>query len=110
MNELVDVEHIIKLDNTWLNLTFYEVPQEKIINNIRPFFSFFNELYEKLSVSDISNVNLIINVLKNTYMDLLKCSLKGEIDNLFLEDIITSKTRYNKINFFSKRIYQAKYE
>jgi len=102
MNELVDVEHIIKLDNTWLNLTFYEIPQDKLINNVRPFFSFFNELYQKFSISDISNVNIILNILKNTYMDLLKCSLKGEIYSLFSEDIITSKRDILKLIYSPK--------
>ena len=48
MNELVDVEYTIKLDNTWQNLTFYEIPQEKIINNIRPFFLFLMNCMKNL--------------------------------------------------------------
>ena len=102
MNELVDVEYTIKLDNTWQNLTSYEIPQEKIINNIRPFFSFFNELYEKFSLSDIMNANQILNILKNTYIDLLKCSLKGELNNLFSEDIMTSKRDILKLIYIPK--------
>jgi hypothetical protein len=102
MNELVDVEYPIKLDNTWQNLIIYEIPQEKIINNIRPFFSFFKELYENISRSDIMNAKQILNLLKNVYMDLLKYSLKGELNNLFSEDIITSKKDILKLIYSPK--------
>ena len=108
MNELVDVEYSIKLDNTWQNLTSYEIPQEKIINSIRPFFSFFNELYEKFSLSDILNANQILNILKNTYMDLLKCSLKGELNSLFSEDIMTSKRDILKLIYSPKEFINQK--
>ena len=48
------------------------------------------------------NSNQILNILKNTYMDLLKCSLKGELNNLFSEDIMTSKRDILKLIYSPK--------
>jgi len=102
MNELVGNENIIQLDNIWLNLTSYEIPQGEGINNIRPFFYFFNELYSKISTSGITNFTKILNFLKSTYIDLIKCSLKGELNSLLSEDITTSKKDILKLIYSPK--------
>jgi len=102
MNELVGNENIIQLDNIWLNLTSYEIPQNEGINNIRPFFYFFNELYSKISTSGITNFTKILNFLKSTYIDLIKCSLKGELNSLLSEDITTSKKDILKLIYSPK--------
>ena len=51
------IEDLIKegkenqLDNGWLNLIINEVPNEILMTNIHLFYSFFNNLFEKLNVT-----------------------------------------------------------
>ena len=85
-----------ELDDSWLNLTLDNIPNEIEKVNIRLFYSFFNNLFEKLNESGYLKEK-IQNLIKDHYFELLNESFKGTIDNILSDDIKTSNNNILKL-------------
>jgi hypothetical protein len=66
------------------------IPNEVKIINIRLFYLFFNNLFEKLSANKLLK-DKIKNILKNYYFELINYSLDGRIHIILKEDIKKTK-------------------
>ena len=75
-----------KLDNSWLNLILEIMPNEIEIVNIRLFYYYFNNLFEKLNATD-SLKDKIKDILKDFYFELLHYSFDDNINAILTEDI-----------------------
>ena len=101
------IEDLIKegkenqLDNGWLNLIINEVPNEILMPNIHLFYSFFNNLFEKLNITGKCKEQ-IENILNEFYFDLIDCEFEGKLKNLLSEDIRSSKNNILQLVFKPK--------
>ena len=87
-----------------LILIINEVPNEILMANIHLFYSFFNNLFEKLIVTGKCKEK-IENILKEFYFDLIDCEFEGKIQNLLSEDIKSSKNNILKLVYNEEKIY-----
>ena len=96
------IEDIIKsekgeeLDNCWLNLILENIPNEVKITNIRLFYLFFNNLFEKLNANKLLKEK-IQDILKNYYFDLINYALDGRIHEILKNDIEKSDNSILKL-------------
>jgi hypothetical protein len=93
------------LDISWLNLTLDIIPNEIEKVNIRLFYYFFNNLFEKLNAEGFLKEK-IQNLIKNCYFELLNESFEGTIDNILSEDINTSNNNILKLINSPKKFIQ----
>ena len=75
-----------ELDNSWMNLILENIPNEIKINNIRLFYTFFNNLFENLYANELLKEK-IQNILKNYYFELIDYCLDGKIYKILKSDI-----------------------
>ena len=75
-----------ELDNSWMNLILENIPNEIKINNIRLFYTFFNNLFENLYANELLK-ETIQNILKNYYFELIDYCLDGKIYEILKSDI-----------------------
>ena len=99
-----------QLDNSWLNLILEIIPNEIEMINIRIFYFFFNNLFEKLNVTSEILKQKIQEILKKFYFELLKYSFDGNFDTILSEDIKSSKKDILKLiesprNYIKDKIY-----
>ena len=99
-----------KLDNSWLNLILDkldDVRNEIEIVNVRLFYYFFNNLFEKLNANGIIK-EIIQNLLKDYYLELLNKSFEGTINNILSEDIKTSNKNILQLIYSPKEFVKNK--
>ena len=88
INELIKEKKGNNLNNAWLNLILNEIPTEINMNNIRLFYHFFNNLFEKLHASGYSKqISLIIKC----YIELLNYSFEERISEILEDDFKKSE-------------------
>ena len=98
-----------KLDNSWLNLILEIMPNEIEIVNIRLFYYYFNNLFEKLNATD-SLKDKVKDILKDFYFELLHYSFDDNINAILTEDINSSDKEIFKLisspkKFMKNKIY-----
>ena len=87
-NDLLLNEKINKF--SWLNLVLSEIPKNILIISTRIFFIFFNKLYSNINIISDKLKKELSYILKDLYLELIKYTLTGEINNLLSEDINSS--------------------
>ena len=88
INELIKEKKGNNLNNDWLNLIVNEIPTEIEMNNIRLFYHFFNNLFEKLDAAGYSKQNSLII---KCYLELLNYSFEERISEILEDDIKRSE-------------------
>ena len=110
IEDLLNKGNANQLDNSWLNLILEIIPNEIEIINIRIFYYFFNNLFEKLNASSDYLKQRIQEILKEFYIELLKYSFDNKINTFLSEDIKTSNKDIFKLiksprDFIKDKIY-----
>ena len=79
------------LNNDWLNLILSEIPVEITMTNVRLFYFFFNNLFEKLNAEELKQK--VQDIIKKFYFELLKYSFKEGGLSEILEDNFNSSEK-----------------
>ena len=75
-----------EIDDSWLNLVLRDIPSEILNPNVRLFYYYFNYLFDKLN-ADGKLKEKIEKILKEKYLELLKMSFEGNLNEILNGDI-----------------------
>jgi hypothetical protein len=99
IGELIkDTNKINSLENYWLNLILDEVPNTINYPNIHLFHSFFNNLFDQLTVKDEKLKNIIQDEIFKNFFELFDVSLnERQIENILEDDVYKSSNNIIKL-------------
>ena len=107
IQDLIIEKKANEIDNSWLNLILYDIPNEVLNPNVRLFYYYFNYLFDKLNASGILKEK-IEKILKESYLELLKMAFKGNFNEILKEDMENNTSDILQLIYSPKEFFKDK--